>query len=358
MFTKLWERYFFREITKIFFFFIVGFFVLYILIDFSSRHSAYRSIQLNFYDILSYYIYIIIQRWEILIPFALLIASIKTLCSLNVHNELVALMASGISLKTLMRPFIILTLLITAFLYFNTEFLIPASANGLRKLQQIRVKEKYQTERKQNVHNISLEDGTILIYHRYDPIEKFFFDTVWMRSANELYRIKFFYPGNAKPIGKFVDHYTRNEKGQLVLSESFPEFEFHQLKISQKELYDVLVPPSDLSLTQLWKKQPSSRSELTDREAGLAISFYRKLALPWLSLLTFMAIAPFCLRFTRQLPVFMLYLGGMAGLVAFYLIINAAFVLGENQVIPPFWAACFPFLSVGAYAMWRYGKLQ
>lgn len=354
MMCKLWERYLFRELAKFFFLFIIGFFVLYVLIDFSNRHSAYRHVHIKFYDIASYYIFIIIQRCEILVPFALLLASIKTLCSLNVHNELVALMASGIPLKKLMRPFIALTLLLTMFLYINTEFFIPASNIGTQKLEQIRIKEKYKSQKKQNISYIPLEKDSVLIYHHFDPIEKSFFDTIWIRSPNDLYRMKYFYPDQKS--GKFVDHYTRNEKGELILTESFPNLEFQQLTIGQKELEEALLSPSDLSLTNLWRKLPSD-SDLSQREIGVVIAFYRKICLPWLSLLTFLAIAPFCLQFTRQLPVFMLYLVGMIGLVSFYLIINAAYMLGENQIISPFLATCFPFLVTGICVLWKYGKL-
>jgi lipopolysaccharide export system permease protein len=78
-----------------------------VLIDYASHTSAlpHHQTQVKLKELARYYLFTFSSRAEILIPFALLIALIKTLCTLNTRNELIALMASGIKLQTLVRPF-------------------------------------------------------------------------------------------------------------------------------------------------------------------------------------------------------------------------------------------------------------
>src|SRR5436190_24088446 len=118
MLTKIWERYFLKQMLKVFFLFLFCFYGLYVVVDYASHTSAlpHHQTQVPGQELIRYYLFVFASRAEILIPFALLIAVIKTLITLNTHQELVALLASGVRLKTLMRPFILMGLVCTLFL--------------------------------------------------------------------------------------------------------------------------------------------------------------------------------------------------------------------------------------------------
>jgi lipopolysaccharide export system permease protein len=93
IFIKIWERYFLKETLKIFFLFLFCFYGLYVLIDYASHTSGlpHHQIKISGKELIRYYLFIFSSRAEILIPFALLISTIKTICSLNISRELVAL---------------------------------------------------------------------------------------------------------------------------------------------------------------------------------------------------------------------------------------------------------------------------
>ena len=101
-----------------------------------------RTITLNGRIIVSYYAYDFVQRAEVLIPFALLISTIRVLTGLNANHELVALMASGIPLKRLLRPFILVGLLLTALLYVNTEFSLPHALKEIKHISESKMRKK------------------------------------------------------------------------------------------------------------------------------------------------------------------------------------------------------------------------
>lgn len=63
--------------------------------------------RVTFSHIFLYYLFEFIKRADLLIPLAVLITTIKVLFALNIKGELVALRASGLSLKVILRPFFI-----------------------------------------------------------------------------------------------------------------------------------------------------------------------------------------------------------------------------------------------------------
>ena len=67
-----------------------------------------------------------------------------------------------------------------------------------------------------------------------------------------------------------------------------------------------------------------------------------KVAIPLLSLLVVAAGAPFCLRHSRNLPVFVTYAIALFGFIAFFLMMDAAIIMGANQVVSPFIAILGP----------------
>jgi lipopolysaccharide export system permease protein len=356
--SKIWERYFIRETLMTFFLFIVCFYGLYILIDYASHTSALpqHRTQIHWRTLGEYYFYIFVSQAEILIPFAFLIATIKTLCQLNMRNELVALMAGGIPLKTLLRPFLFLGLMFTCLIFINEQVFLPMALKKLRHIEDVgKSQRKNRTQSLVSTHNILLEDGSILLYQSYDTARQLFNEVYWIRSVDELYHMKSLSPYTQIPIGRFVDHFTRNSNGNLVQNEAVMSQYFPEIRFNLETLHESLISAEDLSITALWNKLPAQSSQvLSEKESRILSAFYWKLAIPWLSLLAVIGVAPICTRFTRHLPVFFIFVGCVFGLLAFYLLIDASLVLAERQVIPPAWAIWFPFFTISSFFGFRF----
>ena len=357
IFRRIWERYFLKEILKIFFLFIFCFYGLYILIDYSSRSAAHYAGKFSFLEMLRLYGFIFIQRMDILISFALIVAGVKTLCSLNIRNEIVALMSSGVKLKRLMRPFIFVALCLVAMMYINEQLFQPTAFRHINFLKDMHMDDDTHFDLERNIQRLEVVDGGELIYHGYDSARKSFFDVYWIKDINEVYRIKYLFPHEGNPRGRFVDHFVRSHDGELLLVESEETHDFLTMNFHPERLRQSIVAPRQESISSLWQHLPSRQSDLDDTEARTLTSFYHKLLMPWLCLLAIIGPAPFCLRFTRQLPVFMIYLVSMIALVTFYMIMNAAMILGENQVFSPLVAVGVPFALFGAFFGWNYWKM-
>lgn len=357
MLTSIWERYFLRETFKVFLLFLFGFYGLYVLVDYATHSHSFQSYRFTFFDIASYYAFEFITRMDMLVPFAVLVACIKTLCSLNTHNELMALMASGIRLKRLMLPFVAFGLFFTGVIYFNTEMLQPRALTYHKHRAQARAKAKQHKHQRIPIQQLQLEEGSSFVFHIYNEGTERFEDAYWVRSINDIYRIKQLAPYTDVPTGYEVEHLQRDNNGTMIVTESFQEKKFAGLKFNQKALLDTVSSPDDFSITSLIAKLPEKDHKLNEKEAELVTTLYHKMAFPWLCLLAVIAPAPFCTRFSRTLPVFFIYAFSLFGLFAFYLVLEAAVVLAERQVVSPALAIWVPFTSFFAFFGWRFWRI-
>ena len=78
--TTIWERYFLKELFKVFFLFLFCFYGIYVLVDYATHSHSFHNYHFSFLNIAIYYAYEFIMRMDVLIPFAILLATIKTLC--------------------------------------------------------------------------------------------------------------------------------------------------------------------------------------------------------------------------------------------------------------------------------------
>jgi lipopolysaccharide export system permease protein len=341
--TSIWERYFLREMGKCFLLFLLSFYALYVLIDYSNHSHSFQHYRFSFFELMRYYGHEFVVRMNVLVPFALLISCVKTLCSLNMHHELIALMASGIRLKRLLFPFIAFSLFFTGLIYLNGEIFQPNAMKYHEQLDHQRARVKKTKYHYPHIQQLMLKDGSSLIFQRYDPLAHEFFDLYWVRSIDDIYRIRDLKLQDAGAVGLGVEHLQRDPEGALKLTERFDQKQLPDLLFDQHALSESAATPEVLSLSQMHKKLADFEAILSEKDARLVTAYYYKLAIPWLCLLAVLAPAPFCISYTRTLPIFFIYALSLFGLVGFYLIMNAAVVLGERQVIDPALAIWCPF---------------
>jgi len=94
------------------------------------------------------------------------------------------------------------------------------------------------------------------------------------------------------------------------------------------------------------------------KRSEILIGLASKISHPWLCLLAVLAPAPFCMRFSRQFPTFLVYAASLFGLIAIYIVIDAAHVLGRRQLLDPLYALWTPFVFFFLIFGWRYVRLR
>ncbi len=353
----IWERYIFRETVKVFFLFLGCFYFLYAMIDYSTHMQDFiidKRIQVP--HIIGYYSFMFIKRADLLVPLAALIACIKQLLSMTLNGELVALQASGISLKKITRPLIVLCGLCTLFNFLSFEYFLPSSLNFLDLFRERHFKHARHGKRTEPVHALYLKDGSKIIYQTKDTEKNQFFDVFWIRSSDEIWRIKTLTTDPQNPIGAFVDHIERNKQGNLIKTESFETYTFLPFKWQPDLAGKGYVPIENRKISELLHLLNSQkRTTAVERPQILSYLLY-KCTMPLLPLLSLIAIFPYCVRYSRTTPIFLIYTLAIFSFVAFAAIMDAAVILGENNVLPPFAAVFGPFLICSMGFGWKFAK--
>lgn len=356
--NSIWKRYFFAELIKVFFLVIGCLYFLYVLIDYSAHTKVFQQEGIRLIDVLLYYLFQFTKRAEILIPVALMIATIKVLTTANMRHEIVALATGGISLKKIMRPFLWSGLFLTLLLFLNFQYLQPFSLIRLNAFEEQYFKEHTKEEKKNPINSLLLEDNTLLLYQSYDQERRAFFDVYWLKNGDSLYRIQWLYPYEKIPFGNYVDSLSRNSCGDIVKVNSHEELFFPHMRFDTKSLYSAVHPPRWQSISQLGRNlKRAGMKKSNDREAEVATLFFYKLTIPFVCILAVFCPAPYCLRFGRNLPVFLIYALSLFGIITFFTLVNTSVILGESQVIPPFWAILTPPLVFSLLFGWKYARM-
>lgn len=350
-----WKRYLSSSLLKTFFGILFGFYALYVMVDYSNRAGAFHShkISVTWLQWSQYYLFEFLHRADVLVPFALLVATMKTLLSLNVRNELVALQCGGVSTRRLLQPFAITGIICTLLLYVNQEFLIPRSLAYVKVLNEAK-RNKPVKKQEFVAQSLPLKDGSFLIYQNYEPAEERFFDVFWVRSIDEIVKMKYLYPHSHPPQGVYVEFLHRNSSGNITLLESAEKASLNNLVFNKDKLQEAALIPELQPMSSLWKRLPKPNATVSPREAQLATAFYQKATLPWLCLIAVLLPAPFCIRFNRNLSLFLLYCAGIFSFISFYLFMDALTVLARRQLADPAYLIIPPIAILLCISLYRY----
>lgn len=354
---QIWKKYFLKEILKVFFFFLVSFFFLYALLDFSTHMDDFfkeRSFQIT--DLFTFYGYHFIKRVAFLFPLALVIATIKVLTTFNSRREWLALQVAGLKTKTLLKPFFYVATASLLFCAVNFEFFLPKALTEIDAFHAAHFKSSHRAKRQELIHLLTLGDNSKLIYQSYDAEKDALLDVLWIRSFQDIWRMKYLNADPTKPVGQYVDHITY-DKGLLQKADSYDEFTFTDLKWRPSMVGAGFVPFENRSTSELFhlafKNQDSTPFEIPK----MTTHFYFKLAMPLLALLVVIAVAPFCIRYNRLSTPFLNYAFSLFGFLGFYMIMDSMVILGEYRVIPPLVAIATPLLITGTFFTWTFRKI-
>ena len=355
MLTKIWQRYFFIELCKVFFFFLVSFFFLYSLIDYTTHAGDFFTEgKFQTKDLFCYYGFQFIKRSYLLLPLALLISTIKVLCRLNASRELVALQSCGIKLKSLLSPFFYLGALCCIFNWISSEKLLPKALVSLNHFEDISHYNGKDT--KEPFYVLHLKDESKLIYQTHDIETNTFSDVYWVKSFNEIWRIKTLKADPKNPIAELADHLVRNKEGILTKVKSYETWIIDGLTWQTNLNRKGVIPIESRKVTELGKVL-AHKNKISKKQASEALTVLSyKLIMPVLSLLVVIAIAPFCIRYTRSVPTFYIYAVGLFGFIAFFLLMDSFVILGSHNTLNPLVAILLPFGMCFGVFSWKFGK--
>lgn len=357
MLRKIWERYIFFASLKAFLFFLACFYIIFIVIDFSTQSVRFYSDTTP--AIVSLFIYYFCQfakYIDIFFPLAFLFTIIKVFSDMNTKNELVALQTAGLSAKVLTRPLFYFAFILTACGYLNYEYSLPQSLVYISDFRKHYKKDAEKDKRRKKVHVLPLSDESKLVYANPTATTEHLTDVYWLRE-NETWHFKTLDLTVTPPIGTFVDLFHRDENRHLIKFASYDKLEAPEIKLAE-DAQESILPHDSRPLSHLamhwWHEKFSSEDE---KNEVLTYLNYR-LAIPLFSLLILMTCVPYTMRFSRHIPLFFISSACLFAFVFFYTMIDAAFILAENQVFSPFTTIWLPFMIGFVFSSWNFARHQ
>jgi lipopolysaccharide export system permease protein len=136
---KIITRYLLKEFFTLFFFSLLGFLIIYLVIDFFGKIDKFLEAGVSLKVAVSYFLYqtpFILQQ---MIPIAVLISVMLMLGIMNKHNEILALMNSGLSLLNISYPLIVMSLFIGIGSFFLAESFVPITSARANYIWSARV---------------------------------------------------------------------------------------------------------------------------------------------------------------------------------------------------------------------------
>ena len=161
------DKYITREFSKLFAIMSITFIALYLIVDFFEKSRMFFSNHATAVQMVSYFVFSIPVIISLIMPAAVLLATLMTFGNLTKFNEVTAMKANGISLYRMALPVVIMSLAICLFLFFFSEIIRPGAE---QKAEQI--------------IKVDIQKQTMQGYFKQNEI--------WYRSANAIYNFKMF----------------------------------------------------------------------------------------------------------------------------------------------------------------------
>lgn len=337
---KLWRKYLFQKSALLFGLLLFCFFSIFVLVDLSFQGIRFVTKgEAPWSDVLVYYLNQFTLHLELFCCLSFLLSTFKILSDLNQKRELVSLQMAGISKQKIAGPLFSFAFLICLACYCNAEWMAPRAQMASIHFRQSYAKKKQTTE--PPLYTQTLTDGSQLIFQRFDPHKKELFDLFWVRSAKEIWYMKYLQIDTHPFQARYVDLLTRDAQHKLQKKQSFETCFLDQLPFDLQilSLKDFL-SASHRPLSTLFQQARVKSSE----RAPILSHLHSKLALPLLPFVIVLAIAPPALRFARFRPTRLFIACSLFGLLAFLTLMDGLVILGENQILSPALAIWAPLV--------------
>jgi len=335
---KMWKKYLFCHIARCFALFCIAFFLVYSLIDLASQIK-----HIHAHDWLEYPVYYFnqfIKRIDLIFPIAFAIGLVYALTSLFSNFELIALEMSGLSRRKLLLPFFAFAIMLTSITYCSYEWLSPKAKIFIENFDtKSKKKPILQNARKPGLYNYELKNGEKLLFSYATPENDSVHSVYLILSPDEIWHMQKL--SIKSKLGQFVDKLERQNNGKLVATVSLPTRIFKEINFNLSQIPKKTNPYSLMSLSEL--------SQNTESPKGKT-QLYLRLILPLLPCLIAFAIPPFAFAFsrTRSRPL-LLYTLVLFAILCYFALTSALTILGENQVLAPFFATAF--LPIALFAL-------
>jgi lipopolysaccharide export system permease protein len=313
--------------------------VLFTLMDLLDHIGSFVDNDATAAQMMRYYTFKAVWIVDLVLPIALLMATLFTVGTMARYLELTALFASGWSLMKVTRPLVFLALLMTVGSLAWREFVLPEA--NLRRDHIWEVDIHGNPDRIRPTQQISIigKDGRLYYARKFDPNTGVlnYLQIISLDGANITERIDAKWASWDGDYWTLIEGTKRVFQGEEETTESFDRLTARDLQVDPKSFYRDRIRQEDMNIRQLREHIELIRYSGGDPTSAL-VDIQFNFAFPAVNLIVVLMgiILSSGPRKTTIASGF-----GWTLLVAFgyYLFINFGRTLGHNGTLPPIPAA-------------------
>ena len=164
---RLLDKYILKEYFRSFIITSVSFIALYLIVDFFEKIRMFLSNHASVIQMATYFLFSIPMIVSLILPAAVLLATLITYSNLSKYNEITAMKANGISLYRMSSPVLIFAAVIAVSLFYFSELITPAAL-----------------QKTENIVIVEVQKQKALGFFKQNEI--------WYHSDNAIYNFKMF----------------------------------------------------------------------------------------------------------------------------------------------------------------------
>ncbi|NOZ57390.1 MAG: LPS export ABC transporter permease LptG [Calditrichaeota bacterium] len=354
---KILDRYILRRFLSAVFFALIAFTVIFVVVDLIENLDRFIDHQVPRHVVAAYYLYYLPYIMTLILPVAMLLASLFSIGQMARFNELIAIRSSGVSIYRILAPVFIAAFFVSLADYYFSETVVPITNDHKFQIKrtyldrvprsvQIRRANVYIQDtsdrrifigffdpREKTGHNVSIQQykGSRMV-KRWDARRLVWEDSSWVLEA-----------------GYLRDFEAKGEQAQ-----PFDSIRFAGLNFRPADLASVQKPPEEMSYRELKLFIREVKRNGGNPRQWL-VDLYMKIAFPFSNLIIVMFGAP--LASTKRRSGAMVGFGiSLAICFLYFGIIRIGQSLGHNGRLAPWlgaWLGNLLFGSVAVYLLYR-----
>ena len=348
------DKYIIRNFLGTLIFSLVAFSIIFIIIDLVGYLDKFIDKDVPRVVIVKYYFYYLPYIIVLSLPVAMLLASLFSMGQMARYNEIVAMTASGISINRILLPLFILGFIISCFIMYSGEKIVPLTNEkkiGLYNQYVHKSKKRIQT-RYTDIYVQLSQNQWLNIGHFDTKINTGY--KVAIQNFDEQFKAitqRIDAPQMVRENDKWViiNGITRNFKNNKETIEKFERLERPDFQFEAKDISKVQKKTEEMSYWDLKKFIENVKRNGGDPDRWL-VDLYLKISFPFANFIIVMFGAPLASRKTRSGPAISF---GISLVICFlyFGIIKVSQTFGHNGTISPLLAAWLGNMIFGVAAL-------
>ncbi len=361
---KVLDRYLTRELFFPIFIISIALVFLFLIADLFDNLDLLLSNHVPVPIMLQYYLNLIPYSYIQIACWSAWIGTVYLLIQLGMHNEMTAMKAAGLPIKTIVKPILFLGLMIGVFVFVVSEWVVPPSYTKAHELMDVYI-EKNKTQKELRIYkNLTYNAGDrLLIYFRkFSAKKNVAIDAVvlkWDENQRNTYQKtmakKAHFNGKSWDFYGVTSYQTDSQGKILGKPENFPKVSRPEITIQPDDMIQDAKDPVKMSvfdLHQMIQKMNTKGIDASDEK----VQFYQRLALPWQSFLMIFFTLPILGTVRSRKALAGMVLQCLAIIFAYHVLGAVFTALGKSGKIWPVfgaWAHHVVFFTVMLFQLDR-----